>query len=267
MYFLQEKLLFFPKKRAQNYSYSFDIPFEEKFFQVQDLQIHSLYFKTLDPKGLILYFHGNGCELSQCALSAVELVKKIGWDILIIDYPGYGKSEGKITSQKQLELIAKHALNQVADLNYQKHVLFGRSLGSGIAMGLAAYYEQTQKIEDPLNPPEAFNFKFRFNKAIDGIILETPYFSIKDLALSRYPFVPAFLIKYPFRSDLLVSDIRAPIFIIHGDKDTLIPIDQALKLKGLNQNIKMVEIPNGTHDDLSTFPEYWSELKQYLEKI
>ncbi len=267
MYFLQEKFMFFPKKMTQDFAYSFDIPFEEKFFQVKDLRIHSLYFKTLDPKGLILYFHGNGCELSQCALSAVELVKKTGWDVFIIDYPGYGKSEGDIKSQEQLELIARHALNEASAYDFKKIVVLGRSLGSGLALGLAYYYEQSQKIEDPLNPPKALNFPFKFKKAIDAIILETPYFSIRDLALAQYPFVPAFLLKYPFRSDLIVSDVRAPIFIVHGVEDALIPIDHALRLKGLNQNITLVKIPKGTHDDLATFPIYWTELNQFLNSL
>lgn len=265
MYFLQEKLLFFPQTVPLDYNYNFEIPYEEKFFVVNDLKIHSLHFKASNPKGLILYFHGNGCELSRCSFSAVDLVKRTGWNVLIIDYPGYGKSEGKISSQAQLDLIAKHSLNLASDLGFDKIMLFGRSLGSGVALGLASNFEKSRTVGDSFPSSKEFNFKF--NKPLHAIILETPYLSIKSLALSNYPFVPSFLLKYPFRSDLNLPMISSPVFIVHGDQDQLIPVDHARKLKTLNPNVTYLEISNGHHDDLSFYEKYWDGIVRFIENI
>lgn len=262
MFFLQEKLLFHPQKTPIDYKYKFVNAFEEKYVSVDGLKIHSLYFLAKNPKGIILYFHGNGCELRQCGYIADELVSRTDYNVWIVDYPGYGKSAGAITSEQQLHNIAIQIYSELIAIDSNKInsdglstneinnnsetkniILFGRSLGSGIATKLAS-----------LN-------------IVKALILETPYYSIKDLALSKYPFVPSFLLKYNFRSDLYMPKVDAPVLIFHGDQDQLIPIDQAQRLSKLTKNLKFVEIQSGTHDDLSTFSSYWSELEFFLNRL
>lgn len=262
MFFMQEKLLFHPQKTPENFKYQFVNIFEEKFISVDDLKIHSLYFLAKKPKGTILYFHGNGCELRQCGYIADELVSKTAYNVWIFDYPGYGKSDGAIISEQQLHNIAIQIYSELIAIDSNKInldglstndvdsnsetnniILFGRSLGSGIATKLASH-----------------------NK-VKALILETPYYSIKDLALSKYPFVPPFLLKYNFRSDLYIPNVDAPTLVFHGDNDQLIPIDQAQRLSKLAKNLKFVKIQGGTHDDLSTFSSYWSELEIFLNHL
>ncbi len=247
MFFLQEKLLFHPQKTPLDYKYEFMNTFEERFISVDGVKIHSLYFSAKNSKGLILYFHGNGCELRQCGFTADELASRINYDVWIVDYPGYGKSEGSIQSEDQLHRVADAIFaeaNQIMKLrDPKKIILFGRSLGSGIATKLAS------------------------QKDIQALILETPYFSIKDLALSKYPFVPPFVLKYNFRSDLYAQNFKAPVLIFHGDQDQLIPIEQARRLSKMIKNLSFIEISDGTHDDLASFPNYWAELDLFIRNL
>lgn len=267
MYFLQEKLIFHPKAIEKNFLYHFDVPFDEKYFEVEDLKLHALYFKTIDPKGVILYFHGNACELSQCGKYAVDLVKKTGWNVWMLDYPGYGKSEGSIHSESQLHHIARKAFSEVSDLGLDKVVVYGRSLGSGIAIRLAADLELSQKKEQSLNSTQKTDSNLNTSKRVSAVLLETPYFSIKKLALANYPFIPGFLLKYPFRSDVYIPNINNRIFIVHGSHDQVIPVEHARSLAQLGKNVRYVEVFGGTHDDMAVFSNYWTELSHFLNQL
>ncbi len=280
MFFSQEKLLFHPTKTPLTYEYNFEMPFEEKWTVLEGLKIHSLYFKAPEHKGVILYFHGNGCNLSQCGFIADQMTKKTGWDVWIVDYPGYGKSEGQIKSENQLHVIADIVLKEVGELNPKKIVIYGRSLGTGIATRLVSKnrtmpfdkaYDITSSSSDlgdvSINSSSQIIHELNSNIILSGLVLETPYFSIEDLALSKYPFVPAFLLKYHFKSDQWIKKVESPILMFHGSQDQLIPILQAKRLSQLTKDLTFVEIPEGTHDDLSSYAQYWQSLMLFLEKI
>src|SRR5690554_6918936 len=138
LYFLQEKILFMPTVLPQDFQYEFNHPFEELFLKTEDhAVINALHFKAENPKGVILYFHGNAGELSRWGIVVQKFVE-MRYDVLVMDYRTYGKSTGKL-SEKALysdaELFYKYLLIRYPE---DKIVVYGRSLGTTFATYVAA---------------------------------------------------------------------------------------------------------------------------------
>jgi len=243
MYLLQEKLLFHPQRLDRDYQFDFDTPFgfEEVFLTADDgANLHSLLFHQSDPKGIILYFHGNAGSLEGWGTVAYDLLPS-GYEILITDYRGYGKSGGEISeenlyadAQKWYEFcLSRYPENQI--------VLYGRSLGTGIATQLAAR-----------NHPHR-------------VILETPFFNMADLAKRHFPGFPhSQLLRYRFRNDQYIEEIQCPIFIIHGTADEVVPYESGKRLTGAKVPIVFRTVSGGNHNNLNAYPEYLSFLKEAL---
>ncbi|WP_413290589.1 alpha/beta hydrolase [Bdellovibrio sp. HCB337] len=245
LYFSQERIIFYPEKIEPEYTFRFKNKFEEKWLQVQDSKVHSLYFEAPNAPGIILYFHGNGGALDTWGELASDYVDQTGWSIWIVDYPGYGKSSGKITSEAQLHEMAAIMYDEAKKFApNQKVVLYGRSLGSGLATRLAS------------------------EKTVDGVVLETPYFNIRDLAYFYYPYVPSFILRYKFSSNEWVKNIKSPILFIHGTDDRIIPYAEGKKLFDMTPGPKeFFTIEGGQHNALPTYSEYWKTLKRFLDQL
>ncbi len=243
VYLLQEKLIFFPEKVPENYQYSFSQPFKEVYLTSPDkARLHALYFIQDNPKGAILYFHGNAGSLRSWGYVAEDLMR-YGYNVLIMDYQGFGKSTGKL-SQKALfedaELMYKYLLNYFPE---QKLVVFGRSLGTGIAVKVAAD-----------NKPGL-------------LLLETPFYNFADVAKAHYSFLPiSLLLRYPFRSDKYLPQVSCPVYIFHGTADEIVPYASGLKLANLlNQPGGLITVEGGGHNNLEGFAVYQQALKRILE--
>ncbi len=240
IYFLQEKLVFHPEKLSSDFVYKFDIPFEEKNFQMQDgATINALWFHKPDPKGLIFYCHGNAGSLSSWGNEAGKFIER-GYELFIFDYRGYGKSTGS-NSQEILFTDAQTLYNECkTHISEDKIIIYGRSLGSGIAAHLASQNHACQ------------------------LILDSPYYSLIDLKNHNYPFIPSFLMKYHIRTDEYLANVKCPVTVFHGTKDAVIYYGSSLKLQKLfKSGDTLVTIPSGTHSDLANFTPY----KDMLDKI
>ncbi len=251
MLFFQEKLIFYPTLVAKDFKFAFRTPFEERWINFNDfseqavIKIHSLLFHASDSKGLILYFHGNAGNLDSWGDVAEELSRKTGMDVWIIDYPGFGESEGAISSEAQLHRVAE-ALSREAAKTYllEKTIVYGRSIGSGIAVKLAT------------------TFKFR------GLILESPYLSLRSLAQLKFPIFPtSLLLRYNFRSDEWLSHVSSPAFMIQGEKDEVIPFAQGKELSALKKDVEFIAVPEGRHNHLGSFSLYWESLNAWLSRL
>lgn len=245
LYFCQEYLIFPGTRLANEFTFHFQIPFVEKFINVDGLKIHSLLFEPPESSGLILYFHGNGGSLNGWGDAAAELAEREHMQVWILDYPGYGKSDGKIVSEVQLHRIAQTFLEAAQSLNGQSSniVLYGRSIGTGLAVKLAAEHQ------------------------VRGLILESPYLSLESLAEKSLTWAPLFLLKYKFHSDQWLPQVGCPILILHGDEDEVIPFQQGHQLSQLSNNSKFVQISGGHHNDLSRFPKYWESLDDFVSSL
>lgn len=242
LYLLQEKLLFHPTVLAQDYKYSFKYPFEELFLETEDdAVINALHFKAEASKGVILYFHGNAGDLSRWGIITEYFVAK-GYDVLVMDYRTYGKSIGKL-SETAMYNDAQMCFDYLKKSYTEDNItIYGRSLGTGITTKLAAEN----------NPKQ--------------IVLETPYYSIVDVAKSRFPIVPVkYLMHYKFLSYNYFNKVNCPVTIFHGTDDLVVPYESAQKLfdtKNPGQSISFITIENGGHNNLIDFEAYHQRIDQ-----
>jgi len=242
--FLLEKLIFRPVKLNTDHPFQFPLEYEEiNFYPQPQITINALHFKVKNPKGIILYFHGNKDNLARWGTIASEF-SKYQYDVIAFDYRGYGKSTGKPT-EENLFNDALFCYHQIMErITPENVILFGRSLGTGIASWLAAQ----------VNPSK--------------LILETPYYDMHDLVNK---FIPSYFLKnifyLKFSSYSYLKHSRFPILILHGTKDTVVPYKSGQKLfeSIQNPNKQMVTFYGGKHNNLSSYSNYWLELKKFLE--
>ena len=243
LYFLQEKLIFLPSKLPHDFEYSFSHDFEEINLRTEDgVVLNAIHFKKVNPKGLILYFHGNAGNLSRWGNITSFFVDK-EYDVLVMDYRTYGKSTGKLSEEalhSDAQLFYDYALKQY---NETKIILYGRSLGTGIAANLASR-----------NNP---------NK----LILETPYYSLLDVAKERFPFLPMnWLMKYKLLSHVFIQTVKCPITIFHGTNDSIVPYESGKRLFDSipQKTIKFYSIDQGEHNNLIEFEAYLEGIDEVL---
>lgn len=236
IYFLQERFIFLPTRLPQQYEYNFDQDYLEfNLSSVDGAQLNALHFKIPNPKGIILYFHGNAGNLSRWGEIAGALSREYKHDVVVMDYRTYGKSTGSL-SEEALHRDGQLFYDHLLDLYSEKDIiLYGRSLGTGIAARLAAQ-----------NRPAR-------------LILETPYYSLLDIGQRRFPFLPVkWLLKYQFKSFEYVKDISCPVAVFHGTEDEVIPLESGRKLfqsiPGERKQFFLVE--GGRHNNLSGFEAY-----------
>lgn len=248
IYFHQEKMLFQKALLPDDYTFSFEEPFEELFLDVEkDVSINALYFHAKKPKGVVIYFHGRGGNLAKNWGRVSKEFTSRGYDFFIMDYRGFGKSRGKLSEQGLFDDADYCYRYLAARIPEDQIIVYGRSLGTGIATYVASRHH-------PKN-----------------LILESPYFSILDLTPKQLPYLPRFLacalLKYHFRTDQWITQVKSPIHIFHGTEDELVPFDSSLRLLKLireKQNAFLIRIENGKHNHLRLHPTYQKALNQIL---
>lgn len=242
LYFLQEHLIFYPEKLSNNYRFKFDSPFEELSYTTNDGEtINALLFKAKESKGIVYYHHGNTGNLESWGLKAIDFIAR-GYDLLVYDYRGYGKSTGKIKNEKMLYSDASMIYKKLLyDYKEKDIIIYGTSLGTGIAAKLAHK-----------NHPKL-------------LILETPYCNFYDVAKFHYPYLPtSVLMHYQFKTDKILANVKSPVYLFHGTDDETVPYNSSERLVKLSENITLFTIPNGSHNNLNTFHKYHEELDRIL---
>ncbi len=244
MFALQEKLIFFPQKLEKDHAFSFPQPFEEIKILAEDKKsLHGLLFKADSSKGLIFYLHGNAGSLDAWG-GVAETYTRLQYDIFLLDYRGYGKSEGTIESEAQLfqdvQLAYKEMLKRYSE---DKTVVLGYSIGTGPATKLAS-----------TNHPKL-------------LILQAPYYSLTDVVKHTVPFIPGFLLKYRLETYKYIQDCKMPIVLIHGDLDDVIYYGSSLKLKELlKEPDTLITIPGLGHNGMTYHPEYVKAMAKILSQ-
>jgi len=243
LYFNQEKFYFHPKTLATNYQYHFDTEFEEIDIPVdKNNTINSLLFKSKNSKGVILYLHGNAGALHDWGLRA-PLYTNNNYDILFVDYRGFGKNKNQLKSEEMLHNDMQYAYDFLKTRYKENDILvLGFSIGSGLAANLAA------------------------NNNPKGLILEAPYYSFKSLVHEIAPIVPSFLIEYKIPTYKFIEKVRCPITIFHGKDDQLItPEGNSIQLKELSpDNIDLYLIDNCNHNGIYRSEYYHQKLPSIL---
>lgn len=243
LFFLQESLLFFPEKLDQTYRFDFEQKFEEVIVKMDDgTPIHGLLFKTEGSKGLIFYLHGNAGSLSSWG-GVAKTYTDLNYDVFVVDYRGYGKSGGQISSERQLFSDMQQVYTALQKKYEEENmIVLGFSIGSGPATYLAA-------VNDP-----------------QKLILQAPFYSLTHVIKQFFPFIPPFLIKYKFENFSYLQKCKMPVIIFHGDRDEVIHFTSSLKLKEHLKEIDQVIILKGQeHNGMIFNQEYLSEIQKILD--
>jgi len=243
IYFLQEKFIFKPEKLKQNFQFKYDVPFKELFFDIAEgVRLNGLHFYRQNPKGLILYFHGNTRSIKGWAKYARDFYR-YDYDVVLVDYRGFGKSIGK-KNEKEM-LTDMQFVYDTLLVQYPEHhiIVYGRSIGSGFACKIAA------------------DNKPRY------LILDSPYYNFRKVVERFLPILPIkYVLRYHLRTDKWIRRVNCHTYIIHGTKDWLIPIKHSIALQEINPNkITLIRIQGGGHNNLTSFPEYHNFIRDILK--
>jgi pimeloyl-ACP methyl ester carboxylesterase len=243
VYFIQEKFIFKPEKLAADFEFKYDAPFKEVSFNPEPgVTISGIHFNVKKPHGLIIYFHGNTRSIKGWGKYARDFFR-FGYDVLLVDYRGFGKSIGKRSEVAMLRDM-QFVYDQLCLQFPEDHILvYGRSMGSGFASKLAAD-----------NHPRY-------------LILDAPYYSFRKVVERFLPFLPVkFVLRYHLRTDKWIQQVKCHTYILHGTKDWLIPIKHSERLQSINpRRITLIRIHGGGHNNLPSFEEYHNFIRDILK--
>ena len=243
-YLFQSKFLFFPQPITSNPYLTENIE-EVAVISSDGNRLHGwLYHKKQDsPQKLIIYFGGNAEEVSHM-IPMVSMFKD--WAMLLINYPGYGFSEGKPGQESFFN--AALAIYDFAvsrdDIDSENVVLLGRSIGSGPAVFLA------------------------HERNVRSVILISPFESIRAVAQSKMPFLPVGLIlKHPFPSKKFADTVDAPLLAFYGSADSIIPQRHTKRLaESWKGPVRLIELASFGHNDVFESQQMWEEIIGFLNR-
>ncbi|MDC0949059.1 alpha/beta hydrolase [Gammaproteobacteria bacterium] len=189
----------------------------------------------------VIYFGGNAEPVEAGAPTILE--NSGDWTIYLVNYPGYGGSEGTPSEPALIE--AGVAVFDAVAERHSKVLVSGRSLGSAVASIVAS------------------------QRPVDGLTLLTPFESILALARAQYPIFPVrWLLKDHFRADLAAERISAPVLMIVASDDTLTPPASARRLaKRFPNPPEWLSIVGADHLSISNHPEYWSTIREFADRV
>ncbi|MFQ5598653.1 MAG: alpha/beta hydrolase [Nitrospiria bacterium] len=247
---VEKGFIFFPEKTLISTPHDVSLPYEDITLTAADgVRINAWYVPFQGSQKTLLWFHGNAGNIGNRVDLLHLLHRKLKVNILIIDYRGYGKSGGEI-SETGTALDARAAYDYLInrdDIDPRRIILFGRSLGAAVAVELATELQ------------------------FGGLILESPFTSIRDMARERFSFLPVdTVIKTRYDSLSKIKSVHLPLLILHGDRDQIVPFQQGRRLfEAANRPKRFHTISNGGHNDTYVVGgrAYFEALLRFIEGI
>jgi len=235
-------MIYLPTDLPQDHVYRLRHPAQELFLTHENgNKINALLFKTnQSSKGVVLYFHGNSRNLQHWGRFVNKFLSR-GYDVFMIDYQGYGKSDGEVGQQAFYD-DAMLAYEYVKKEYQDDIIIYGRSLGTGPASYIAT------KVDAKM------------------LFLTTPFYSIPDVVKVQAPYIwIPFALKTVFPNYKHVPDARMPVHIAHGDNDNIVPLESGLKLKPLlREGDSFTVIEGGSHRNLVVYDKFEALLDRLL---
>jgi pimeloyl-ACP methyl ester carboxylesterase len=243
MWLFQERMLFFPRPLDFRPAPRPNVE-EVSILAADGVKLRGWLAKGSGaPAPLVIYFGGNAEEVSWL----IDAGYLSGWSLLLVNYRGYGESEGKPGEKELLadSLVIHDYAKRRPDVNSERIVAMGRSLGSGVAVHLAAH------------------------RHLRGVILVSPYDSIVEVAKRHYPFLPVSLIlRHRFDSLARAPQIEVPLLCLVATEDRIIPAAHSRALFEAWRGTKTWrEISRSDHDSLGSEPEYWRSIADFLKTL
>ena len=227
IYFFQSKMVFFPLKKIDYTPNDIGLKYEEIIFESFDkTRLYGWFIPAKNAKATILFLHGNAGNISH-RLESIKIFNKLGLNVFIFDYRGYGKSEGKINEKncyKDASSAYKYLLENKS-LKEKDIIIFGRSLGGSIAAYLASKTKSK------------------------ALIIESTFTSAKELAKDIYSFlIPSFVIRYSFNTAKYLKNVKSPVLIIHSKDDEIISFKHGKTLYEIANEPKKMLVIKGDHN-------------------
>ncbi|HEY9202378.1 MAG TPA: alpha/beta hydrolase [Gammaproteobacteria bacterium] len=251
MYLLQPGMVFYPTAAINETPAEWQMPYEAANIDTADgKRLHVWYIPASvdsQTKPVLLFFHGNAGNISHRRAS-LEIFHQLGLNQLIIDYRGYGKSTGT-PSEDGLYIDAMAAWDYLVDnkgFHADQIIVFGRSLGGSVAAQLASRVQPR------------------------GLILESSFSSARDVAQHTFPLLSHLLyLRYDFNSLERLTQISAPLLILHSPQDEIIPYESAEKLFNAAQQPKTFVQLRGDHNNgfYLSQPMYQQALADWLQGL
>lgn len=244
-------MIFFPEKTHYEFPADYGFKSEDIFFETDDgLRLHGWFLEAAEARGVILFFHGNAGNISNRLYKAKGWVDR-GLSVFLVDYRGYGQSQGEIKRGDDIlrdAHAAFHWLIKTKKVASWEIILYGESLGTYPAIRLAA------------------------ENKVGAVVLEAPFTSFVDLGRLHYSLIPGLdllLRDFEFPNRDWIDRLKVPLFILHGTRDEICPYAMGEKLFEKAPEPKaFFSIENGAHNDLPIIAgeDYWERPYQFLER-
>lgn len=247
-WFFQDQLIYHPSSSIYQTPADHGMDYEEVWLDTDDGErIHGWFVKADNPKGTLLFFHGNAGNNAD-RVQSIEQFISIGVNVFIIDYRGYGKSSGS-PSEEGLYEDARTAMRYLTDereIPFFEIVIFGRSLGGAVAAWLA---EQERAA---------------------GLILESSFTSLVDMGISAYPWLPVrWLLTDRYKTIDRMENLDLPVLIAHSPSDGVVPYEQGEQLyNAANQPKEWLEM-QGDHGGgwIATGQHYLNRMEEFINSV
>lgn len=249
---LERFALYFPDRPLGATPRTEGLVYEDVWFSASDgVKLHGWLVPAPGARVTLVWFHGNAGNIGDRVHNIGYLHRLLRANVFIFDYRGYGQSDGSRSdlSEEATYRDGQGALAYVrarSDAAGTRLVYFGRSLGAAVAVELARAH-----------PPA-------------GLILETAFTTLKDVARVHYPFVPLWFLQTKYESLRKIPEIRVPLLILHGDRDEVVPLEQAERLYAAANEPKRLYIIRGAHHN-DTFVvgghAYFEEWARFLNSL
>jgi alpha-beta hydrolase superfamily lysophospholipase len=230
LFFLQDYILFHPVTLKRNDSFNFPEPHTDINIPLNNNDtINLVNFFSTDTavRGVVLYFHGNKRNISWYA-KYIPYFTRHGYEVMMIDYPGFGKSTGKLTEEKLYDWALQ--VYKIAHRRFSADsiIIYGKSMGTGIATELASIRDCKR------------------------LILETPYYDFPSVVSHYLPFFPVkLMLHYEIPTYEYIQNVKAPVSIFHGTSDWIVTYKNTIRLKKLlKPRDEVITIPGGEHNNL-----------------
>ena len=250
---LGRHFVYFPESEVARTPSDIDLDYDDVFFSTSDGVRLNGWFVPGKSEMTLLWFHGNAGNISHRLDNILLLHRRLGVNVFIFDYRGYGRSEGR-ASERGIYLDAEAAIEYVVsrgDVNPEKQLLlFGRSLGASVAVEMATRYQAR------------------------ALILESPFTSIRAMAKSAYPYLPVgiltSLIQARYDSLSKIGNVRTSLMVLHGDIDEIVPIELGRELfDAANEPKRFYAIEGAGHNDtyLIGGHDYFEALGSFVQDL
>lgn len=245
--FMENQLIFFPTRYPGGEWEPTGIECEDAWFQSPDgVRLHGWYVPCENPRGVILFCHGNGGNITHRANVLRILHDFVGASVMIFDYRGYGRSEGKPSGDGVLAdaRAARAWLAEREKIPEGEIVLLGESIGGAVAVDLAA------------------------RDGAKGLVLESTFDSLPEVAAFHYPWLPVrWVMRTRLDSASIIDRYRGPLLQAHGDADTIVPMRFGRRLfDAAGEPKQFLPFPGHNHND--PMPrEYFEAITSFLDGL